>query len=146
MFENFSAVQETYSKIVQNEIAYRGLSIDAIDCLWDTFGAGLCIACRGTYKPDEFKLYVNAVRSLRSHIFAENYSIERAIPRAVKVMYMAVCMLSNHAYEWIDDVHPYMGEQFVDPRLKPLKYLRKVSPEAYAYAIKVDQLLAKHGF
>lgn len=141
VFENFSAVQKTYCRIVQDEIAYRGLDIGAADCLWDTFDAGLCIACRGTYKPDEFKLYVNAVRSLRSHIFSENYSIERAIPRAVKVMYMAVCMLSDHAYERIDDVQPYMGEQFVDPRLKPLKYLRKASPEAYAYAIKVDRLL-----
>ena len=58
-------------------------------------------------------------------------------------MYMAVCMLSNHAYEHIDDVQPYMGEQFAVPRSKPLKYLKKASPEAYAYAIKVDRLLTR---
>ena len=145
VFSDFNAVQETYRRIVRDEIAYRGIAKTEEDCLQDTFDAALCIACRGTYNPDEFKLYVNAVRSLRSHIFAENYSIERAIPRAVKVMYMAVCMLTGNEYERIENSQEYMVQQFTDPKLIPLKYLRKASPEAYAYAIKVDRLLADLG-
>ena len=141
VFSDFNAVQETYRRIVRDEIAYRGITKTEEDCLQDTLDAALCIDCRGTYNPDEFKLYVNAVRSLRSHIFAENYSIERAIPRAVKVMYMAVCMLTGNEYERIENFQEYMAQQFTDPKLIPLKYLRKASPEAYAYAIKVDQIL-----
>ena len=143
VFSNFTEVHNTYHKIVQTEIAYRGISETADDCLWDTFDAALCIACRGTYKPDEFRLYVNAIHSLRSHVYAENYSVEKAIPRAVKVMYMATCMLSGSEYERLNDIQEYIGELFVDPRLKPLKYLRKAAPEAYAYAIKADRILSR---
>lgn len=142
VFSNFTEVQDTYRQIVQTEIAYRGISETVEDCLWDTFNAALCIACRGTYNPSEFRLYVNAIHSLRSHVFAENYSVEKAIPRAVKVMYMAACLLSGSEYERPNNIQEYIGELFVDPRLKPLKYLRKAAPEAYAYAIKADRILS----
>lgn len=141
VFSDFTAVQKTYRRIVQDEIAYRGISQTAEDCLRDTFDAALCVACKGIYKPDEFKLYLSAVRSLRNHIFAENYSIEKAAPRAAKVMYMAACMLSGTPYEKVEDFRQYIDQQASDSRLKPLKYLRKAAPEAYAYVIKTDKLL-----
>ena len=55
---------------------------------------------------------------------------------------MAVCMLTGNEYERIENFQEYMAQQFTDPKLIPLKYLRKASPEAYAYAIKVDRLLS----
>lgn len=142
VFTDFNAVQKTYNRIVQDEIAYRGISQTAADCLQDTFDAALCIACKGKYKPDEYNLYLNAARSLRHHIFSEHYSIDKAALRAAKVMYMAVCMLSGNEYEKVADFREYIGQQPSDPRLNPLNYLRKVAPEAYAYVIKTDRLLS----
>jgi hypothetical protein len=143
VFSDFNAVQKTYHRIVQDEIAYRGIPQTAEDCLQDTFDAALCVACKGKYNPDEYNLYLNAARSLRHHIFAEHYSIDKAVPRAVKVMYMAACMLSGSVYEKVSDFREYIDQQTSDPRLKPLKYLRKAAPEAYAYAIKVDRILTQ---
>lgn len=141
VFSDFNAVQKTYYRIVQDEIAYRGISQTAEECLQDTFDAALCVACKGKYKPDEYNLYLNAARSLRHHIFAEHYSIDKAVPRAVKVMYIAACMLSGSAYEKASDFREYIDQQPSDPRLKPLNYLKKVAPEAYAYVIKTDRII-----
>ena len=56
--KDFEKVKKTYQKVVQSEIAYRGIEVTAKDCLWDTFEAALCIASRGKYNTEEYPLYV----------------------------------------------------------------------------------------
>ena len=75
--ENFEEVKKTYLKVVQSEIAYRGIEVIPKACLKDTFEAALCIASRGKYNGEEYPLYVTGIRDLRGHIYAENYSPER---------------------------------------------------------------------
>ena len=86
---------------------------------------------------------MKGIRDLRGHIYAENYSPEIAATRAPKVMYMAACLLTGNDYERIEDAAAFAGEKLTVDKLMPLAYLRKVSAEAYAYAIKTDRLIAE---
>ena len=119
------------------------LDIFEEDCLRDTFDAALCLASRGKSDAEEYPLYVKGIRDLRGHIYAENYSPEIAATRATKVMYMAACLLTGNDYERIEDAAAFAGEKLTVDKLMPLAYLRKVSSEAYAYAIKTDRLIAE---
>ena len=98
---------------------------------------------RFALRPEEYPLYVKGIRDLRGHIYAENYSPEIAATRATKVMYMAACLLTGNDYERIEDAAAFAGEKLTVDKLMPLAYLRKVSAEAYAYAIKTDRLIAE---
>ena len=84
---------------------------------------------------------MKAIRSLRSHIYAENYSPEIAAVRAVKIVYITVCMLNDIPFEKIEDSSLYENEKYIGNELRHLKYLRKINLEAYAYSIKTDRIL-----
>ena len=84
---------------------------------------------------------MKAIRSLRSHIYVENYSPEIAAVRAVKIMYITVCMLNDIPFEKIEDSSLYENEKYIGNELRHLKYLRKINLEAYAYSIKTDRIL-----
>lgn len=138
---DFDEVKKTYQKVVYSEISYRGMDINSKDCLRDTFEAALCIASRGKYLPEEYQLYVTGIRDLRGHIYSENYSPEIAVGRAVKVAYIAVCLIADKPFERVVDYKEFMNERFTRSELMVVKYLRKVNPEAYAYMIKVDRMI-----
>lgn len=140
IFSDHQKVFYTYTQIVQAEISYRGINKTAGDCLWDTFEAALCIASRGKVNAEEYLTYVKGVRELRGHIYAESYSPEIAAGRAVKIMYMAVCLLTGEEFAAVYDYKAYMDHQIQTEKLLLLRYLRKANPEAYAYVVKIDQI------
>ena len=61
--------------------------------------------------------------------------------RAVKIMYITVCMLNDIPFEKIEDSSLYENEKYIGNELRHLKYLRKINLEAYAYSIKTDRIL-----
>lgn len=140
----FEEVKKTYQKVVQSEIAYRGIEATPKECIKDTFEAAFCIASRGKYIGEEYPLYVAGIRDLRGHIYAENYSPEIAVGRAAKVAYIAICLWADESFERVADYTEYINEKFTQPELMAVKYLRKVNPEAYAYMIKADRILGKN--
>ena len=140
-FDDYQEMNRTYKRIAEQEIAYRGTTDTINDVLKDTFRAAYCIASRGKSSAEEYPLYVKAIRSLRSHIYAENYSPEIAAVRAVKIMYITVCMLNDIPFEKIEDSSLYENEKYIGNELRHLKYLRKINLEAYAYSIKTDRIL-----
>jgi hypothetical protein len=107
---DFDNVCKTYREICKAEIAYRGANISIRECLLDTFMVAACVAGRTKIKPDDYPMYVKAIRDLHDHIFIENYSAEIA------------------------------AGQIRSEILKPLRSLRKANPLAYAYVIKADEL------
>ena len=141
IFSDLEHVRQTYEEIAKAEAAYRGLEITAKDCLQDTFDAALCIAARGKYLAEEYAVYVKGIRELRGHIYAENYTPEIAAIRAPKVMYIAACLMSDAEYIQVDGDIGASGKNLHSEKLKPLSYLRKVSPEAYAYVVLADGLI-----
>ncbi len=143
IFTDFQQIGPTYGKIAQAEIAYRGIESNSKDCLWDTFEAALCIASRGKVSKEEYPIYVKGIRELRSHIYAENYTPEIAAGRAAKIMYMVACLLSDTEYLRVNDYAEFLDMKIEQEKLSSLRYMRKVNPEAYAYVIKTDRLLAE---
>jgi len=139
-FTDFDNVCKTYQEICKTEIAYRGADISIRDCLVDTCMAAACVAGRTKIRPDDYSVYVKAIRELHDHILIENYSAEIAAARAPKIMYMAMCMLTGHPYETVEDFKEFADGQIQSEILKPLKSLRKANPLAYAYVIKADEL------
>ena len=131
----------SYAAIAQAEILYRGIDVTPIECLWDVLEAALCIASRGKIKADEYPFYVKGIRNLRGHIYAEYYTPEVAAVRALKVLYMASCLLTGTKFTLVDDQSQYIEQRILSENLMPLRYLRKANPEAYAYAVKADSLL-----
>jgi len=141
-FDNFNLVYDTYFMVAAEEISYRGNGITVQEAIRDTYMAAACIASRGKLLSEEYPLYVQGIRDLRGHIYAENYSPEIAVGRAAKIMYMAACLLNNQPYERVENPMDFAVKRFFNSELTALKYLRKVNLEAYAYAIKADQLMA----
>lgn len=131
----------TYCSIAQAEIAYRGIDATYEDCLWDTFESAFCIASRGKYNPKEYPTYVKGIRDLRGHIYAENYSPEIAAIRAVRVMYVTMCLLTGNEYKRITDEKELSDRKIKNSSLISLSYLRKVNLEAYSYLILLDEIM-----
>lgn len=141
LVSNQAKILRTYQEIAAAEISYRGIDVTWRDCLKDTFEAALCIASRGKTNAAEYPLYVKGIRDLRGHIFAESYSAENAAGRAVKIMYMAMCLMTGNVFTPATDIAAHVGENLVSSELFPIRYLRKANPEAYAYALKVDEII-----
>ncbi len=140
-FTDFELVYDTYLKVAAEELSYRGDNITIEDAIMDTYRSAACIASRGVFSPDEYPLYVQGIRDLRGHIYAENYSPEIAVGRAAKLMYMAACLLKNQPYEKIKNPKEFSSERFLTGDMACLKYLRKVNLEAYGYAIMAEHLM-----
>lgn len=64
------------------------------------------------YHVEEYPLYVAGIRDLRGHIYSENYSPEIAVGRAVKVAYIAVCMIVDKPFERVMDYKEFINERF----------------------------------
>ena len=141
IFTDCDIVKRTYEPIAWAEIAYRGIDAKPADCLWDTFKSALCIASRGKVGTEEYSKYVNGIRDLRGHIYAENYSPEIAAGRAPIVMYMVMCLLTDTEFEKVEDFREYASKKLTHEELLPLRYLRKANPEAYAYVVKADEIM-----
>jgi len=140
-FADYQKVSNTYTRIAQAEIQYRAISVSPADCLRDTFEAALCIASRGKINTVEYPFYVKGIRNLRGHIYAENYTPEVAAVRAAKVLYMAACLLTETEFVPVNDPNEFAEQKFYCEDIMPLRYLRRVHLEAYAYAVKADGLM-----
>lgn len=141
VFQDFDRVLNTYEKVVQAEIDYRGIQVTSRDTLLDTLKAAACIGSRGIVCEKEYPIYVKGIRDLRDHIYSERYSPEIAAIQAVRVMYMAACLMTGQPYKGISDFSEYMNMKIHNNSLLSLKYLKKVAPIEYAYLIKTDQIL-----
>lgn len=140
-FTDFRLVYDTYFKVAAEEISYRRNDITVEDAIMDTYMSAACIASRGALFAEEYPLYVQGIRDLRGHIYAENYSPEIAVGKAAKIMYMATCLLKNKPYEKIKNPMEFSSQRFLTGDITSLKYLRKVNLEAYGYAIKAEHLM-----
>lgn len=141
VFSDTDKVLSTYKKISEAETTYRGLTESTEDCLWDTFNASLCIASRGKTDSAEYPLYVKAIRDLRDHIYAENYTPEIAAGQAAKIMYLTMCLLTGEEFTSVEDYREFSDMSIQSDRLAPVRYLRKANPVAYAYVVKTDKLM-----
>lgn len=90
-FTDFNLVYDTYFKVAAEEISYRGNNITVGDAIKDTYMSAACIASRGTLSSEEYPLYVQGIRDLRGHIYAENYSPETAVGLPKSCIWLHAC-------------------------------------------------------
>lgn len=142
---DFSAINETYQAIAEQEIAYRGLEITYKDALRDTINSAICIIGKGSILgKDEYRIYKKGITALSSHIFSERYTGDMAAFQACKVFYLATCLLTNQT-STIKITHPedYINQKIAVTTLKKLEYMKKMNIEAYAYLLEGSRLLEK---
>jgi len=138
---NFSHVVQTYKKVVESEIGYRGGHITMKDVLEDTLASAIIIASRGKAGNEDYQVYLDGIRGVTTHIFAERYSGEIASYRAANLIYMITCLLTETPYVPIDSYHEYVDETLTQPELRILSKMKKAQPLQYAYLVKADRLL-----
>ena len=143
-FKDFECVRRTYFPISSTEIGYRGLDITAYDALNDTIETAMCIGSRGKVHGEEFQTYVQSCRDIRQHIYEPGFSTERAAVMSPKVIYLAVCLLTDQPFDRIKDPREYVKENLVDERLNSMKSIRRLDPECYAYLVLADRLLREN--
>ena len=141
VFSDFDDVKSTYTKVIDTEIQYRGGNLSPEDALRDTISSAIAIGARGNLAPKDYPSYVRGARDVRTHIYTETYSPEIAAVRSPGVAYLAACILSDSNCERIDIFDNLLNEPLKHPDIKELKYLKKISPEGYAYAVKTDKIL-----
>ena len=138
---NFQDVYESYMKTVISEIAYRGNGCTVEDALLDTIETAACIVGRGNNRPDEYRKLVSGIKSIRTHMFKENYSGEIAAIQSCSVMYMAACILKNKEFVRIKTLENYMKDSIGKSKFKNLSYIKRLKLEAYAYLVEAVKLL-----
>jgi len=140
---NFADVLKTYKKIAASEIAYRGSDISYVEVLEDTISASIVIASRGRANGEDYPVYLDGIRGVTTHIFAERFSGEIASYRAANLIYMAACLLTETPYEAVEGFDEYVKESLIQPDLKILSKMKKAQPVQYAYLVKADRLLSE---
>ena len=126
---------------MESEIGYRGGHITMKDVLEDTLASAIVIASRGKAENDDYQVYLDGIRGVTTHIFAERYSGEIASYRAANLIYMIACLLTETPYVTIDSYHEYADVILTQPELKILSKMKKAQPLQYAYLVKADRLL-----
>ena len=138
--DDFELVKETYTKTLKTEIAYRGEEVTEKDCLIDTIKTAQSIASHGKFEGEEYMNLLEGAHGLGSFIFSENFNPEVAAKRAPIVMYFASCLLEGESFEKYDRV-PQALRTCTHTEFKAFNFLRKLSPEAYYYICKTDEIL-----
>ncbi len=139
--DDYNEVYQSYMDTVKSELGYRGNIYSVEDCLLDTIDAAACIASRGTYKPDEYKMLLNGIRGISSHTYGKNYTGEDAARESGIVMYLAACILKNEPFHRIDDPAKYKKVTIADSKYKMLSYLRTNALTSFSYVVETIRLL-----
>jgi len=121
-FSNYEDIIESYIRIANQEIGYCGISIEKETILLDTIEVSKNIISRGKYNKEEYEIYVSGIRSLKSHLFDNNYSPNIAAINVTKIFYLASCILKQQEYKKIVDFQLYRNATFKDKKYAPLKY------------------------
>lgn len=138
--DDFDLVKKTYSNTLKTEIAYRGETLTEKDCLIDTIKTAQSISSHGKLEGDEYVNLQEGARGLGLFIFSENFNPEVAAKRAPVVMYFAACLLTGKDFEKYAGVE-IPSRTFSNSDFKAFNFLRKLSPEAYYYICKTDEIL-----
>src|SRR5690606_27218104 len=133
---DLNVVRESYSRVVQEEIGYRKLNMDAKEVLKDTWQACYTLAERDT-KSDEFKHLQLGIKNFTNFIIAR-FSIEEAITASAKVAYLTTLVNKEENQEIERFKNPLEIKDWLieDQAYNKLNKLKKTNPEAFFYWYK----------
>ena len=135
--EDFSNIKETYHKIVDEEIAYRGLDVTYKEVLLDTINATMCLMSRGLSNPTDYEYFIKGIDGLKAHIFSGKYSGEKAISDAAKIFYIATAILTNQEkLIKIEDGNKYKDILIKNKEYAKIAKVRKIDLIAHGYIVE----------
>ncbi|GAB6107977.1 nucleotidyl transferase AbiEii/AbiGii toxin family protein [Fusibacter bizertensis] len=140
---NLDHVRQTFNRIAQNELNYRGLTDVTIqDVLNDIYDTSFVIAMRGAHMEEEFKQLELGVKRVKSHIFSKNFIIEDALLCASKAAYCAVLMMrDDRVIEKFDASIDLSKDKIeIDGFTKHFNTIKKITPEGFFYWKKAVEL------
>lgn len=142
-YGSFKDVCETYRRVALAEISYRGDAYGVENVLADTIETAACIASRGILGLSEYQKLMDGIKSIRTHIYKENYSGEIAAIQACSVIYMAACILKNSPFVKKHNLEDYVKVSIGKSKYKSLAYMKKLNLQAYAYIVEAVRLLGE---
>lgn len=133
---NHYVVKNSYAKVVQEEIGFRKLAIDAKEVLEDTWRTCYTMAERDA-KSDEFKHLLLGIKNF-TNFTIDRFSIEEAITATSKVAYL-IRLLSieeNREIERFKNPLEIKDWLIEDQTYNKINKLKKTNPEAFFYWYK----------
>lgn len=136
-----SGVKETFIRCAQQELNYRQLStMNYENVLDDILTTALIIGGRGILEKELFLQLEDGIRRIKSHIISRNYIVEEAVVSASKAAYLALLLKNNREdIERFDPGVP-LPELVGVPLFKKMAKIKKISPEAYYYFAKTQEM------
>lgn len=133
---NLNVVRESFSRVVQEEISFRKLNIDADEVLKDTWQTCYTLAERDM-KSDEFKELQLGIKNFTNFII-DRFSIEEAITAGAKVAYLTTLLTKEENQEIERFKNPLEIKDWLieDQAYNKLNKLKKTNPEAFFYWYK----------
>lgn len=126
---DFLDVIESYLKIANDEIRYRGLSITAKDGLLDTFSSTLAIISKGKYLPDQYRLLIEGFDKLQNHVLGISVNGEAAVLYSASIMLLIAKIFTNETTLSCPNQSP-----IIDQKYRFINKLRKRDQEAFNLA------------
>ncbi len=133
---DLNVVKQSYARVVQEEIGFRKLTIEAKDVLEDTRKASYTLAERDT-KAEDFRHLQTGIKNF-TNFTIDRFSIEEAILAASKVAYL-ISLFNKEEIESLERFdHPLESKDWLieDPAYNKLNKLKKTHPEAFFYWYK----------
>ena len=140
-YESYDDLIKSFNQTAITEIFYRELDIEPKDVLEDAIDTAICIASRGTVNPEEYEMYKEGIKGLKTHIYDGKFTGEIAAELACRVIYIAACLLKQTEPQIITDGTPYLKDNLSKTKFKKLSYLKKLRPEAFAYVALAAKML-----
>jgi predicted nucleotidyltransferase component of viral defense system len=139
LFDNITdlkVVENSYNKVVQEEIGFRKLDITAKEVLEDTWHTCYTLAERDI-KSEDFKQLQLGVKNF-TNFTIDKFTIEEAIIAAAKVAYLTKLIQFDKSIKIEKFKNPLEIKEWIieDPQYNKLNKLKKNNPEAFYYWFK----------
>jgi len=139
---DFREVKETYRRVAEMEIGYRGLNATYKDTLFDTAMSALNIVSKGKLEKNDFEEYLRGIAAVKSHIFLQNYSGEVASLQACRVFYLAMCIWADKKEIMVKvDTKLYEDKRIENLKYSRLTYIKNSDIISFAYLYEGMQIL-----
>ena len=139
---DFELVKETYLEAAKEEISFRDINSNQVDCLLDSFNSALTILSWGRFYNEDFNNYVDGIKKIESHIVGEKFNLNNAYLPASKIMLLSACILKDTDPFTLDIKQKRLIE---NPPYNKINRLIKIQPKAFNIAVTaIDILERKH--
>ena len=141
LFENvddLSIAAQTFKRIGEIELGYRGLSNDISIIYDDIRNTALNLSLRGLIDKEKFAMLQDGINRFKPFLYKTSYYIENAIIDASKAAYLATLLKQGvmKVEKYSDDASALPDIPTLSDWPNKLNKLRKLNPEAYYYWVK----------